>query len=139
MESFRPFQAAVASRSLVLATLAASGLAIFGHMTVPAIALFAGTLIGLAYLFHIATSFNRLTKGGRGYLPFLTFESVIRVLLAGAAPFIIVGRSSALGYFTYLAGFVAPLAVAILVYRKQINVECAQTPAPQRNSAKTTA
>jgi hypothetical protein len=139
MESFRPFQAAVASRSLVLATLAASGLAIFGHMMVPAIALFAGTLIGLAYLFHIATSFNRLTKGGRGYLPFLTFESVIRVLLAGAAPFIIVGRSSALGYFTYLAGFVAPLAVAILVYRKQIKVECAQTPAAQRNSAKTTA
>jgi hypothetical protein len=139
MESFRPFQAAVASRSLVLATLAASGLAIFGHMTVPAIALLAGTLIGLAYLFHIATSFNRLTKGGKGYLPFLTFESVIRVLLAGAAPFIIVGRSSALGYFTYLAGFVAPLAVAILVYRKQINAECAQTPAPQRDSAKTTA
>jgi hypothetical protein len=120
MESFRPFQAAVASRSLVLATLAASGLALFGHMRVPALALFAGTIIGLAYLFHIATSFNRLTKGGRRYLPFLTIESVFRVLVAGIAPFIIVGGGPPLGYVTYFAGFVAPLAVAILVFKQQI-------------------
>lgn len=137
MESFRAYQAAVASRSLVLATLAALSLAIFGHMRAPALALFAGTLIGLAYLFHIATGFNRLTKGGKGYLPFLTIESLLRVLVAGAAPFVIVGRGPVLGYFTYLAGFVAPLAVAILAYRKQINVECAQTDVRPADSAQT--
>ena len=125
MEGFRPFQAAVASRSLAVAVVAAVALA-FWHQNVPALALLAGALIGLAYLFHIATSFNRLTKGGKGYLPFLTIESVLRVLLAGAAPFLIVGRGPWLGYFTYLAGFVAPLAVAILTYRKQINTDCAQ-------------
>jgi hypothetical protein len=124
MEGFRPFQAAVASRSLIVAAIAAAALAL-GKLYVPALALFAGCLIGLAYLFHIATSFNRLTKGGKAYLPFLTIESVLRVLLAGAAPFIIVGRGPWLGYFTYLAGFVAPLAVAILTYRKQINAESA--------------
>ena len=93
----------------------------------PAVALIAGILIGLAYLFHIATSFNRLMKGGKGYLPFLTIESVLRVLLAGAAPFFIVGRGPWLGYFTYLAGFVAPLAVAIITYKNRIDVESAQT------------
>jgi hypothetical protein len=139
MESFRPFQAAVASRSLVVAALAASMLAIFGHMKVPALALFAGTLIGLAYLFHIATSFNRLTKGGKGYLPFLTIESLVRVFVAGVAPFIIVGRGPWLGYFTYLAGFVAPLAVAVLTYRKQISVDCAQADAKQTNPTQMTA
>jgi hypothetical protein len=125
MEGFRPFQAAVASRSLAVAVVAAVALA-FWHQNVPALALLAGALIGLAYLFHIATSFNRLTKGGKAYLPFLTIESVLRVLLAGAAPFIIVGRGPWLGYFTYLAGFVAPLAVAILTYRKQIHADYAQ-------------
>lgn len=129
MESFRSFQAAVASRSLTVAVAAAAALAIFAHMRVPAIAVVAGCLIGLAYLFHIATSFNRLTKGGMGYLPFLTIESVLRVLLAGAAPLIIVGRGPWLGYFTYLAGFVAPLAVAILVYRQQIVNDHAKTSA----------
>jgi hypothetical protein len=59
-------------------------------------------------------------KAGKGYVPFLSIEGVLRVLLAGAAPFVIVGRGRWLGYFTYLAGFVAPLAVAILVYRQQI-------------------
>ena len=138
MEDYRSYAASVASRSLVLSALAACGLVIFGHMKVPALALFAGTLIGLAYLFHIATSFNRLTKGGKGYLPFLTIESLARVLLAGIAPFIIVGRGPWLGYFTYLAGFVAPLAVAILTYRKQISVDCAQTEAKHKISAQTT-
>jgi hypothetical protein len=74
----------------------------------------------LASLYHIAGSFDRLTKAGKGYVPFLSIEAVLRVLLAGAAPFFIVGRGPWLGYFTYLAGFVAPLAVAILVYRQQI-------------------
>lgn len=90
----------------------------------------AGTFIGLAYLFHIARSFNRLVKGGRSYLPFLTIESVLRVLIAGAAPFVIVGRGPALGYLTYLAGFVAPLAVAILTYRQQIHADSAKPSAP---------
>jgi len=136
MEGVRPFQAAVASRSLAVAVVAAVAL-LLGHQYVPALALVAGTLIGLAYLFHIATSFNRLTKGGRSYLPFLTFESVLRVLLAGAAPFIIVGRGPWPGYAAYLAGFVAPLAVAILTYRKQINADCAQTGARETTAAKT--
>ncbi|HXW76356.1 MAG TPA: hypothetical protein VEJ20_03010 [Candidatus Eremiobacteraceae bacterium] len=120
MEDYRRFQAAVASRSLVTAVLAAATLGISVRQSLPAVSLIAGTMIGLACLFHIAGSFNRLVKGGKRYLPFLTFESMLRVLLAGAAPFLIVGRSSALGWFTYLAGFVVPLAVAILVYRQLI-------------------
>lgn len=126
MEGFRTFQAAVASRSLVVGAIAAVALAL-GHQYLPAVALIAGVLIGLAYLFHIATSFNRLVKGGKRYLPFLTIESLLRVLLAGAAPFFIVGRGPALGYFTYLAGFVAPLAAAIITYKNRIDVESAQT------------
>lgn len=123
MENVRSFQAAVVLRSLVLAIIAATSLAIFSHRNVPALALLAGTLIGLAYLFHIATGFNRLAKGGKGYLPFLTIESLLRVLIAGAAPFVIVGRGPALGYLTYLAGFVAPLAVALLTFRQQIKAD----------------
>jgi hypothetical protein len=120
MEYFRPIQAAVASRSLLVALAVSGLLALLWHLYVPAAALIAGCLIGLASLFHIARSFDRLMKGGKGYLPFLSIEGVLRVLLAGAAPFFIVGRGPWLGYFTYLAGFVAPLAVAILVYRQQI-------------------
>ena len=130
MESFRTFQAAVALRSLALGAAAAVALAL-GLQTLPAIALIAGTLIGMAYLFHIATSFDRLTKGGKRYLPFLTIESTLRVLLAGSAPFFIVGRGPWLGYFTYLAGFVAPLAVAIWVYKNRIVDGCAQTGATE--------
>jgi len=133
MEGFRAFQAAVASRSLMVAAAAAVLLAI-GRQYIPALALFAGTLVGLVYLYHIATSFNRLTRGGKAYLPFLTVESVLRVALAGAAPFVIVGRGPALGYVTYLAGFVAPLAVAILAYRKQINAESALKAATARGA-----
>ena len=139
MNNLRPFAAAVAFRSLVVAVIAAASLAIFGHMKVPALALLAGTLIGLAYLFHIATGFNRLTKGGKGYMPFLTIESLVRVFVAGAAPVVIVGRGPWLGYFTYLAGFVAPLAVAILAYRKQISLECAHTDPPEQTTAGTPA
>ena len=120
MDSYRSFQAAVAWRSALIASAAASLLALAWRDFVPALALLAGTLIGLACQFHIAGSFNRLVKGGKRYLPFLPFEGVLRVLLAGAAPFVIVGRGPWLGYFTYLAGFVAPLAVAIFVYQKQI-------------------
>jgi hypothetical protein len=126
MENVRSFQAAVALRSLALACAAAIAVGIIVHQLVPALALLAGTLIGLAYLFHIATGFNRLVKGGRGYLPFLTIESLVRVLIAGAAPFVIVGRGPALGYLTYLAGFVAPLAVAIFVFRQQIKADSAK-------------
>jgi len=120
MESYRPFQAAVASRSAIVALAAASLLLVVWHAYIPALAFIGGTLISLACQFHIARSFNRLVKGGKRYLPFLSIEGVLRVLLAGAAPFLIVGRGPWLGYFTYLAGFVAPLAVAILVYHKQI-------------------
>jgi hypothetical protein len=139
MEDIRPFRAAVAARSLIFAVVAASIVALFSRSILPGVTFVAGTLVGLAYLFHIATSFNRLTKAGRGYLPLLTVESLVRVLLAGAVPFIIVGRGPAVAYFAYLAGFVAPLAVAILVYRKQINVDCAQTGVPDPTSTKTTA
>ena len=120
MEYFRPIQAAVASRSLLVALAVSVLLALLWRQYVPAAALVAGCLIGLASLFHIARSFDRLMKGGKGYLPFISIEGVLRVVLAGAAPFFIVGRGPWLGYFTYLAGFVAPLAVAILVYRQQI-------------------
>jgi len=126
MEGFRQFWAAVAKRSLILT---AGGLAVLFVVRewVAALALLAGCLIGLAYLFHIAGSFNRLMKGGKFYLPFLTIESLVRVLLAGAAPFFIVGRHGWLGYFTYLAGFVAPLAMSLLTYSQQINADCAKT------------
>ena len=126
MEGFRAYQAAVATRSLTVGAIAAAALAL-AHQYLPALALLAGVLIGLAYLFHIATGFNRLVKGGKGYLPLLAIESVLRVLLAGAAPFLIVGRGPALGYFTYLAGFVAPLAVAIIAYKNRMDAESAQS------------
>ena len=89
MEGFRQFSAAVALRSLVLTVAGLAVLAAF-RQWIPALALLAGCLIGLAYLFHIATSFNRLTKGGRWYLPFNLIESILRILVAGAAPFFIV-------------------------------------------------
>lgn len=127
MENVRSYQVAVAWRSLAVAFAAAGLIAIAFHERVAALALIAGTLIGLASLLHIATGFNRLTKGGKGYLPFLTVESLVRVFVAGAAPFVIVGRGPALGYFTYLAGFVAPLAVAVWAYRQQIKAESAKT------------
>lgn len=127
MENVRSYQVAVAWRSLTIAVAASTLVSIISHERIAAFALIAGALIGLAYLFHIATGFNRLTKGGKGYLPFLTVESLVRVLVAGAAPFVIVGRGPALGYFTYLAGFVAPLAVAIWAYRQQIKAESAKT------------
>lgn len=120
MEYFRPYQAAVMSYSLVVAVAAGAALSLFWRQYIPALALFAGCLIGLASLFHIAGSFDRLMKAGKGYVPFLSIEGALRVLLAGAAPFVIVGHGPWLGYFTYLAGFVAPLAVAILVYRQQV-------------------
>jgi len=120
MEYFRPYQAAVTSYSLVVAVAAAAALTLIWRQYIPALALIAGCLIGLASLFHIAGSFDRLMKAGKGYMPFLSIEGVLRVLLAGGAPFLIVGRGPWLGYFTYLAGFVAPLAVAILVYRQQV-------------------
>jgi hypothetical protein len=129
MENVRSYQMAVALRSLVIAFAAALVVYAASHDRTATFSLIAGALIGLAYLFHIATGFNRLTKGGKGYLPFLTVESLVRVFVAGAAPFVIVGRGPALGYFTYLAGFVAPLAVAILAYRQQIKAESAQTDA----------
>lgn len=120
MEYIRPYQAAIATYSLVPAAVVALALALAWHAAVPAVSLIAGVLIGLASLFHIAGSFDRLMKAGKGYVTFLSIEGVFRVLLAGAAPFLIVGRGPWLGYFTYLAGFVAPLAVAILVYRQQV-------------------
>ncbi|HYK54459.1 MAG TPA: hypothetical protein VEV38_13125 [Candidatus Eremiobacteraceae bacterium] len=120
MEYIRPYQAAIATFSLVPAAVVALALAIVWHAPVPAVSLVAGVLIGLASLFHIAGSFDRLLKAGKGYVPFLSIEGVLRVLLAGAAPFLIVGKGPWVGYFTYLAGFVAPLAVAILVYRQQV-------------------
>jgi hypothetical protein len=126
MEGFRQFWAAAARRSLILTVAGAAVLLAFKEW-IPAIAVVAGCLIGLAYLFHIASGFNRLVKGGKYYLPLLTVESLLRVLLAGAAPFFIVGRHGWLGYFTYLAGFVAPLAVAIFLYKNRIDAESAQT------------
>ena len=120
MEYFRPYQAAVLSYSLIGAVAAAAVVVLASHESIPAIALIAGTLIGLASLFHIARSFDRLMKAGRGFLPLLSVEGALRVIIAGAVPFLIVGRGPWLGYFTYLAGFVAPLAVAIWVYRQQV-------------------
>jgi hypothetical protein len=131
MEGIRSYQAAVAIRSLITAVILAALTAFIWRQLIPVLALVAGTLIGLSYLFHIAGSFHRLVKGGKRYLPFLQIESVIRVLLAGAAPFIIVGDRSVVGYFTYLAGFVAPLAVAILQYRQQIDDGCDNAAATQ--------
>jgi hypothetical protein len=131
MEGIRSYQAAVASRSLTTAVILAILVAIIWRQLIPVAALLAGSLIGLTYLFHIAGSFHRLVKGGKRYLPFLRIESVVRVLIAGAAPFLIVGDRSTVGYFTYLAGFVAPLAVAILQYRQQISNNCNNAAAPQ--------
>ncbi|HLW38417.1 MAG TPA: hypothetical protein VKR99_08320 [Candidatus Eremiobacteraceae bacterium] len=139
METVRMFQQAVALRSLGLIVVAAAALAIFGNLKVPALALFGGGVVGVAYLFHIAASFNRLAKSGKRYLPFLTLESLVRVLLAGSLPFLILRHGPALGYFTYLAGFVAPLGVAILTYRKQIQASYAPATAVTTPATKTSA
>jgi len=120
MEYIRPYQAAIAAYSLAPAAGVAIALAAVSHAYVPAASLVAGGLIGLASLFHIAGGFDRLMKAGTSYVPFLSIEGALRVLLAGGAPFLIVGTGPWIGYFTYLAGFVAPLAVAILVYRQQV-------------------
>ena len=133
MENFRPFMVAVATRAFGLVVVATFGL-VLAHDGVAALTLLAGALIGTAYLFHIAGSFNRLTKGRVKYLPLLTVESLLRVLLAGVAPFLIIGRGPWLAYLTYIAGFVAPLAVAIVVYRQQISNDCAQTDAVKTSS-----
>ena len=129
MQRAEHYQRLVAVRSLGLSAIAALITFALTDQAVPALALFAGSLIGIANLFHIARSFNRLVKGRRRYLVFLPIEGVLRVLLSGAAPFIIVGRGPWLGYLTYIAGFVAPLAVAIVAYQQQISDECAQTDA----------
>lgn len=129
MENIRTFRIAVTARSLVVLAIATALFAAFTHKLVPALANSAGTLIGLAYLFHIAAGFNRLVKGGKGYLPLLTIESVLRVLIAGAAPFVIVGHGPIIGYIAYLAGFVAPLAVAIVTFRQQMKSDSARTSA----------
>jgi len=119
MEYIRPYRRIVAFRSLAVAAVAAAVLALM-RQYIPAVALIAGAMICLASMLSIAGSFDRLMKAGKGYMPFLSLETIVRVLLAGGAPFIIVGRGPWLGYFTYLAGFVATLAVAILVYRQQV-------------------
>ena len=94
---------------------------------------------GSPTLFHIAGSFDRLVKGGKRYLPFLSIEGVLaRACSRGAAPFVIVGRGPWLGYFTYLAGFVAPLAVAILVYRQQIVRAASNRTQPKRKGQRCT-
>lgn len=129
MESARAYQVSVAMRSLGVALVATIVLAILSHEPKVALAFLAGSLIGLANLFHIARSFHRLVKGGKKYLPFLPIEGVLRVVLSGAGAFIVVGPGPWLGYFTYIAGFVAPIAVAILVYKQQIETDCVTTSA----------
>lgn len=127
MEGFRSFQA-VAIRSLVFAAAAAVLIAAFVPTKTAALALFLGNAVGVAYLFHIAGTFHRLVKSGKKYLPFLTIGATIRVVLVGALPFIIFRHGPALVYFTYLAGFVAALGVAIASYQKQTRADCALKP-----------
>lgn len=125
MQSTRAFMLKVATRTIAVALLATFALVATQHV-IAGLALLAGSLIGVAYLFHIAGTFNRLSKGKLKYLPLLTVESLLRVLLAGAAPLLIIGRGPWLAYLLYIAGFVAPLAVAILLYRQQISNDCVQ-------------
>jgi hypothetical protein len=126
MEGFRSFQA-VAVRSLVFAGVAALIVAVFVSGTA-ALALFLGNAVGVAYLLHIAGTFRRLVKSGRRYLPLLTVGATIRVILVGALPFMVFRHGPALVYFTYLAGFVAALGVAIASYHKQTRADCALKP-----------
>jgi len=113
--------APVVKRSLVLSCCAAALFASAGEAKA-ALALIAGTVLGIGYLHHIALGFDRLAKRRKAQLPFTIFESVLRVLVAGAAPVLIVGRGPVIGYAAYLVGFVAPLAVAIFTIRNQIRV-----------------
>jgi asparagine N-glycosylation enzyme membrane subunit Stt3 len=126
MDDVRSFQAAVTWRSLGLAVAAAPVLLAFGHAW-GALAFMAGTLVGNLARFHTAAGFNRLTKSGRRYLPLLTISSMGRVILAGAGAAVVAGHRPPFDVFAYLAGFVAPLAVAIAVYRQQNNSNCADT------------
>jgi uncharacterized membrane protein len=114
-------------RSLLVAFVASVVSFAAIHSVVVGAAFLAGSCIGLAYLFHIATGFDRLVKAGQKYLPFLILESLLRVFVVAAAPFVIMPHGPALGYFLYLAGFVAPLAVVIATIRQQNTANSAQT------------
>jgi len=121
MDGFRTIAAPVVKRSLVLSCCAAA-LFSFAGQEKAALAALAGSVLGVGYLYHIALGFDRLARRLKAQLPFTIFESVLRVIVAGAAPVLIVGRGPAIGYAAYLAGFVAPLAVAIFTIRNQIRV-----------------
>jgi len=121
MEGFRRIAAPLVMRSLVPGAFVAGLLALMGHAKV-ALALVSGAVIGIGYLYHIAAGYDRLAVRLKAQLPFTLFESVLRVLIAGAAPVLIVGRGPLVGYLAYFVGFVAPLAVATFTIRNEMRV-----------------
>ncbi len=119
MDGYRRFQAAVIQRSLVAAVIA-GGLLAATHQRLYIEALAAGAVIGVAAIFHVGISFTRLTKRPKAHLFLYIGESLLRVLIAGAAPVWLIGRGPLLAYLIYIVGFVIPLAVLAVVVRQQM-------------------
>ena len=107
------FRAAVVGRSLSAAGLASASLLIARQWTT-AEAVTAGTLVGLLSFVHILRGFRRLTEGSKSMLPLVQFEGGVRVVIAGAVPWLLFPHGPASAFFTYVAGFVAPIAVSAM-------------------------
>lgn len=126
MEGFRHIAAPIVVRGVMPIAAASVVVALFGQPKV-ALALLAGGLMGFAYQYHIALGFNRLAERQKAQIPLVIFESVLRVLVVGAAPVLIVGRGPIAGYIAYFVGFVAPFAVAIFTIRNLMNADTSVT------------
>lgn len=122
MEGFRHIAVPIVGRAVIPIAVIAGLLFLAGQPRI-GLALLAGALIGFGYSFHVALGFERLAKRRKGQLPFVVFESILRVLIVGAAPVLIVGRGPLIGYLAYFVGFVATFAVAFLAMRNVMNVD----------------
>ncbi|MBC5828391.1 MAG: hypothetical protein GIW99_12040 [Candidatus Eremiobacteraeota bacterium] len=120
MDGYRRFQAALTQRSLAVAALAA-GLLALTDRRLSAEAFIVGSAVGLAAIFHIGTSFNRLLNRPSRRLLLYMGESLLRVLIAGAVPVWLVGKGPASAYLAYIVGFVIPLAVAAVLVRQHMH------------------
>jgi len=120
MQEPAEFRTAVVRRSLTVAGLA-SGSLLFARQWTLAEAVAAGTLIGLLSFVHIIKGFRRLVEGSKATLPLVQVEGAVRVIVAGAVPWLLFPRGPLLAFLAYIAGFVAPLAVSAMWIIKESN------------------
>ena len=130
MGSVRWFQRTVVIRTVAVAVIVSLTVGLLSHGFAAALAAVVGSSIGLTYLLHIARGFDRLVKGGKRFIPFTIVESLLRIFIVGVAPFVIFRHGPALAYIVYVAGFVAPLAVAIITAAQQNKTSSATTGTP---------